>query len=178
MNAMLAQLNGPSFAGPPSVFGLFFLAIFVFVVIRVLMTLVNGVGRLTENAGAPVLTEAANVVAKRSEVTGGRNSTGTTYYATFELSGGRRIEMELSGRQFGMVAEGDRGTLTHQGARFENFARQLVPDSPLIELEPEPPTRKSLSCAYCGNAIPAGQAKCASCGWTWKPKPVESNPVG
>ena len=170
MNEMLAQFGGSPFGGPPKIFTLFFVVIFAMVIIRILKAVFKGLGNLSDDSGGSLLTETATVVAKRSEVEGSRNSTDTTYYGTFELAGAHRIEMEVSGREFGMLAEGDRGELTHQGKRFQSFARQVTPVAPPpVE---EPPTRKNLLCAYCGGAIPLGQTKCVSCGWTWKPKPV------
>lgn len=153
--------------GPPPIFMLFFVVIFGIIVVRILAAVFKGMGNLAEDAGSPLLTETATVVAKRSEVEGSRNTTDTTYYATFEFAGTQRIEMEVSGREFGLLAEGDCGALTHQGSRFQSFARQNLPVAPPPVAEPPP--RKNLSCDYCGSAIPAGQVKCASCGWTWKP---------
>ena len=161
--------------GPPPIFMFFFVVVFGIIVVRILAAVFKGMGNLAEDAGATLLTETATVVAKRSEVEGSRNSTDTTYYVTFEVQDLQRHEMEVSGREFGQLAEGDRGQLTHQNTRFQSFARQVAKvEPPPI---PEPPTRKTLSCDYCGSAIPTGQIKCVSCGWTWKPKPVESNPV-
>lgn len=174
MNAMLADFTGPSFGGPPLVFRFFFLAIFAIAAIRILAAISKGLGNWSANASAPVLNEAATVVAKRSEVAGRRNSTGTTYYVTFETNGSQRSELEVSGQQFGLLAEGDRGTLTRQGTRFQSFTRELASEPPPVA---EPPSRKRLSCDYCGSAIPSGQIKCASCGWTWKPKAEESLPA-
>lgn len=175
MNVLLAQFIG-SFGGPPPVFMLFFMVVFGLIAVRILAAVFKGLGNLAENAGTQLLTETATVVAKRSEVEGSRNSTGTTYYVTFEMDGSQRSEMEVSGRQFGQLAEGDRGTLVRQGTRFQSFMRQVAKVEPPPMMEP--PTRKSLSCDYCGGAIPSGQIKCASCGWTWKPKPVGAEAAG
>jgi len=175
MNAMLASFAGSPFDGPPMIFRFVFVAIFAFAAIRILAAISKGLGDWSVNASSPILNEAATVVAKRSEVAGRRNSTGTTYYVTFETDGSQRSELEVSGRQFGLLAEGDRGTLIRQGSRFQSFTRQLASEPP--PLVAEPPSRKRLSCDYCGSAIPAGQIKCASCGWTWKPKAEESLPA-
>jgi len=47
----------------------------------------------------------------------------TAYYATFELVPGNRLELSLSGKQYGMLVEGDTGTLTYQGRRYHGFLR-------------------------------------------------------
>jgi len=175
MNAIPAEFAWSSFDGPPVVFRFFFVVIFGIVVVRILTSIFKGVGDWSGNLSEPMLSEEATVVAKRSEVAGRQNSTGTTYFVTFETNGSQRNELKVSGRQFGLLAEGDRGTLVRQGTRFERFDRQLASEPPM---EAEPPSRKILACDYCGAAIPSGQTKCASCGWAWKPKPAESNPVG
>ncbi|MFC0560124.1 DUF2500 domain-containing protein [Halalkalibacter alkalisediminis] len=58
-----------------------------------------------------------NVVAKRTSVCRRRHhhndhlhhSTSTTYYITFEVESGDRMELKLSGKEYGLMAEGDVG---------------------------------------------------------------------
>ena len=49
--------------------------------------------------------------------------TNTTYYVTFEVESGDRMEMCVDGQQYGMLAEGDSGKLTFQGTRYLGFDR-------------------------------------------------------
>lgn len=105
-------------------FGLFFL---VFV-----GTLLKGLGEWNKNNHSPKLTVPVTVVAKRTNVNrhhhGGKHhhtSTSTTYYVTFQVESGDRMELHLSGSQFGLIVEGDKGLLTFQGTRFLNFERQF-----------------------------------------------------
>ena len=105
-------------------FGLFFL---VFV-----GTLLKGLGEWNKNNHSPRLTVPVTVVAKRTNVSrrhhGGEHhhtSTSTTYYVTFQVESGDRMELHLSGSQFGLIVEGDKGLLTFQGTRFLNFERQF-----------------------------------------------------
>ena len=151
----------------PSLFLVFFVAIFVIVVGVILFTVIKGIGQWTANNAQPVQQDLVEVVAKRTEVSGGEKSTSTTYYATFEFAGGIRKELHLPGREYGQLAEGDRGRLTHQGTRFLGFTRQPRPVQPPPPLITAPPP--NLVCAYCGNALPPGAVKCGSCGWTWRP---------
>lgn len=72
------------------------------------------------NNRAPQETVPAQVVTKR--VAGGGEMP-VYYYATFELDDRNRIEMPVSGTEFGMLADGDRGMLTHQGTRYLGFER-------------------------------------------------------
>jgi len=156
----------------PSLFLMVFIAIFVIVVGGILITVIKGVGQWTANNAQPVLQDLVEVVAKRTEVSGGEKSTSTAYYATFELAHGARHELRLSGREYGQLAEGDCGQLTHQGTRFLGFTRQPRPVQPPPPLIAAPPP--NLVCAYCGNALPSGAVKCASCGWTWRPACAET----
>ena len=47
----------------------------------------------------------------------------TSYYDTFEVESGSRMELAVSGEEYGMLAEGDRGRLTFQGTRYKGFER-------------------------------------------------------
>ena len=48
----------------------------------------------------------------------------TSYYVTFQVESGDRMEFEASDMEYGMLAEGDRGMLTFQGTRYLNFRRE------------------------------------------------------
>ena len=64
--------------------------------------------------------------AHRHHDTGGAAhvTSSTTYYATFQVESGDRMELRLSGAEYGMLAEGDRGRLTFQGTRYLSFERE------------------------------------------------------
>lgn len=73
-----------------------------------------------------MLTVPARVVSRRTGTSGGGNSsTVTRHYVTFERPDGQRIELPMKGEEFGMLAEGDQGQLTHQGTWFKGLAREL-----------------------------------------------------
>ena len=48
----------------------------------------------------------------------------TSYYVTFEVDSGDRIEFSMSGSEYGMLIEGDAGTLNFQGTRYFGFERK------------------------------------------------------
>ena len=105
-------------------FGLFFIVF--------LGTLLKGLGEWNKNNHSPKLTVPVTVVAKRTNVSrhhnGGKHhhtSTSTSYYVTFQVESGDRMELHLSGSEFGLIVEGDKGLLTFQGTRFLNFERQF-----------------------------------------------------
>jgi hypothetical protein len=102
---------------------------FVLVLGAILFTIIRSASQAAWNSSQPVQTVAAAVIAKRQDVRGssGPNmggSTWTTYYCTFELEGGERREFRVGGREYGLLAEGDRGTLSYQGTRFISFDRR------------------------------------------------------
>lgn len=47
----------------------------------------------------------------------------TTYFVTFELENKQRLEFRLKSKDYGLLAEGDIGTLTYQGTRYKGFTR-------------------------------------------------------
>ena len=73
------------------------------------------------NNGQPVRTQAARVVSRRVDF--GTAETSEAYYATFEMDGGNRQGFGLSEQEYGLLTEGDSGTLTYQGTRYKGFAR-------------------------------------------------------
>ena len=84
----------------------------------------------SKNNHAPRLTVGAKVVTKRTQFY--RNSSTnhmhhghTSYFATFEVASGDRMELSLSGQEYGLIVEGDRGQLTFQGTRFLSFVREV-----------------------------------------------------
>ena len=108
--------------------------IFAFVISVFVVAAVKGIGEWNNNNHSPRLTVPAIVVAKRTNVTRhhhhhgtghvGLTSTSTTYYVTFQFASGDRTEMHISGQEYGMLVEGDRGDLTFQGTRYLGFERR------------------------------------------------------
>ena len=105
---------------------------FVLVFGLMIVTLVRGIGEWNKNNHSPKLTVPVTVAAKRSDVHRYPVSTGkaqtmhtsTSYYATFQVESGDRMEFEISDMEYGMLAEGDRGRLTFQGTRYLSFRRE------------------------------------------------------
>ncbi|WP_238475862.1 DUF2500 domain-containing protein [Clostridium manihotivorum] len=123
---------GSSFFGDMPIFmKLFFGIIFVVIV----FTIIRAIAQSIKNVKSPVITVEAKVIGKRTNVSHHSsnsgvnntttNSTSTTYYITFETEHGERLELPLSGRMYGLLAEGDRGKLTYQGTWFKDFKREL-----------------------------------------------------
>ena len=109
-------------------FPLFFLIVFgIFIA-----TAVKGISQWNKNNHSPRLTVPVTVVAKRTNVshhhhnhgTGMHHTThSTTYYVTFQVESGDRMELHVAGHEYGLLVEGDRGNLTFQGTRYLSFER-------------------------------------------------------
>ena len=113
--------------------GMFHLIDFMFPIMFLLFIgvfaaiLIQGIGQWNKNNNSPVLTVDASVVSKRtsfSRRSGEHRHSSTSYYATFQVESGSRIELPLSGPEYGLLVEGDAGKLTFQGTRYLGFARQ------------------------------------------------------
>ncbi|MGG2056783.1 DUF2500 domain-containing protein [Lysinibacillus pakistanensis] len=105
---------------------IFISIIFLIVIGGIVFTVFNGILQWSKNNNSPILTVPAKVVTKRSNTRGGSGNTSahTSYYVTFEVQSGDRLELKMNGRDFGLLAEGDFGLLTFQGTRYQTFERQ------------------------------------------------------
>lgn len=119
------------FFGMLNLFSGLFGIVFVLVFGMILYTLIRNIKQERKNDQSPRLTVEAKVVAKRTNHTrhsGERHHmahTTTTYFVTFEVESGDRMELRLQGHEYGLIVEGDRGELTFQGTRFLGFARKI-----------------------------------------------------
>lgn len=114
----------------PIFMGLFFLVIISIFIIAI----AKGIKQWSYNNAQPILAVMANIVSKREKIsssshhdTGDFNHhhshTSTSYYVTFEVESGSRMELQVDGSQYGLIAEGDSGKLTFQGTRYLGFQR-------------------------------------------------------
>ena len=55
----------------------------------------------------------------------GHTSSSTTYYVTFQVASGDRMELCVGGPEYGMLVEGDFGDLSFQGTRYLGFQRKV-----------------------------------------------------
>ncbi len=94
-------------------------------VLIIAIVIIAAIVRYLANATQQILSVRARLVAKRADVSGGRNDTSvsTSYYLTFETIQGSRMELSVSGTEYGLLAEGDEGILTYQGEWFKGFQR-------------------------------------------------------
>lgn len=120
-------------------FSVIFILGFVAVFGIIMVTIVKGIGTWNRNNQSPRLTVHAVIVAKRTNVSrhnranagdisgahGYHSTFSTTYYVTFQVESGDRMELSVSGPEYGMLAEGDEGELSFQGTRYLGFERMI-----------------------------------------------------
>ena len=109
-------------------FQIFFYITFFFVMATFVVTIGKSLLEWNKNNHSPRLTVPATIVAKRTNHTRHANrnhhhTTSTTYYVTFQVESGDRMELQLAGTEYGLLVEGDHGNLTFQGTRFLEFER-------------------------------------------------------
>lgn len=119
-------------------FDVIFPIVFALVLGMIIFTLVQGIMTWHKNNQSPRLTVEATVVAKRVNVEhhhhhnagdatgahGHHTLTNTYYYVTFQVESGDRMEFHVSGSEYGMLVEGDKGKLMFQGTRYLSFDRE------------------------------------------------------
>ena len=113
-------------------FNIMFTIVFLLVTGTFVVILVKGISEWNRNNHSPRLTVPATIIAKRTNVSrhrhGGANGhhhhhTSTTYYVTFQVESGDRMEFHISGQEYGLLIEGDKGNLSFQGTRYLGFER-------------------------------------------------------
>lgn len=121
-----------------SAFHTLFFLFFAVIIVVFIIGVVRGVSTWHKNNHSPRLTVEAAVVAKRQNTDVSHHhhdnhlhtSTFTDYYATFQFESGDRLELHLSGQEYGLLAEGDVGELTFQGTRYLDFRRRTETYTP------------------------------------------------
>ncbi len=117
---------GLMFAIVPVIIAACFLGVFAVIAVEA----ASGIAEWSRNNGLPVQDSPARVLANRTEIRGGghrhghgRSRVRTDYYVAFELRSGERREFGVPGPEYGVLVEGDEGTLAHQGTRYHGFRR-------------------------------------------------------
>lgn len=115
-------------------FEIVFMIMFFLITGMFVVMLIKGIGEWHKNNQSPRLSVDAAVVSRRSSVShhhhtnasghGSHTTTSTSYYVTFQVESGDRMELCVTGREYGLLAEGDYGKLSFQGTRYLGFERQ------------------------------------------------------
>lgn len=105
-------------------FTVLFTMTFVLIFGMILITLIRGISEWGKNNRSPRLDVSATVMSKRTHTHRNQNhGSSSSYYVTFQVESGDRMEFRMSGREYGLLAEGDKGKLHFQGTRYLGFDR-------------------------------------------------------
>lgn len=105
---------------------------FLLIASVIVVTLVQSLTQWNRNNHSPKLAVDATVVAKRTDVSVHRRANhdhhasyyhDTSYFVTFQVESGDRMELQMSGQEYGLLLEGDYGKLQFQGSRYLGFTR-------------------------------------------------------
>lgn len=106
-------------------------------VILLLVTVIKDVKEWRGNKKAPHYVVGASLISKRKNETKNRHTQvgdvsgargdhmkiSTSYYITFQVTGGDCIEFKVHEKEYGMVREGEYGVLSFQGTKYLGFHR-------------------------------------------------------
>ena len=118
----------------PLVNDIVFFSVFGIIIGVFIIFIIMGIVQWNKNNNSPVLSVYARVVAKRISVSDhvhtdsngfSHNSSSTSYYVTFQVESGDRLEFHMNGNEYGLLIEGDEGKLTFQGTRYKGFNRTI-----------------------------------------------------
>ncbi len=111
-----------------------FIIAFLGIITGFIFILIKGISQWNKNNHSPRLTVEATVVSKRMNVSRHHHEgageamhhtgSSTSYYVTFQVESGDRIELYVDGTEYGMLVEGDYGNLSFQGTRYLGFKRR------------------------------------------------------
>ena len=109
-------------------FEIMFFLTFALVIGVFIVGIGKGISQWNKNNESPRLTVDAKIVSRRADTSVHHHGNdihhttrSTRYYVTFEVESGDRMELEVTGSEYGMLAEGDYGKLSFQGTRYLGF---------------------------------------------------------
>ncbi len=105
-----------------------FFLVFTVVIGIFIFVFVTMIRQWRKNNNSPRLSVTATLVAKRTHMSHSHRSNmhtthSTSYYATFQVESGDRMEFCIMPGEYGLLIEGDTGILTFQGTRYLGFER-------------------------------------------------------
>ena len=110
-------------------FSFMFPLMFILVFGIFIFAFVKSVGEWSKNNNSPRLTVNAKVVDKRTSTHhhnhNGHHHHSHSYYVTFEVESGDRMELRVSRSEIGLLVVGDEGALSFQGTRYLGFERKI-----------------------------------------------------
>ncbi len=120
------------YGNPFGFMSIMFPIVFVMAFGIIIAVFIKSIIQWNKNNHSPRLIVDATIVSKRthtshhhhaSDMSMSHMHSTTTYYVTFQVESGDRMEFMMNGQEYGMLAEGDVGRLTFQGTRYLGFER-------------------------------------------------------
>ena len=117
-----------------TVMPIFIFCIFAIVIIGFIVVIIKGLTQWSKNNSQPILIVSSKIISKRTNISSGMHNdtvninhshTYTSYYITFEVESGSRMEFCVNDQEYGLLIEGDAGMLKFQGTRYLGFERTL-----------------------------------------------------
>ena len=109
-------------------FAMFYIVFFLVIAVFV-FTFVKIITEWVGNNNSPRLSVDAKIVDKHMTTHhhhhNGHHSHSHSYFITFEVQSGDRMELRVPRTEFGLLVEGDEGVLSFQGTRFLGFERRI-----------------------------------------------------
>ena len=100
-----------------------FFILFALILGMFIFAITKSIAEWSKNNKSPKLSVEAAIVSKRQSVRHNQNRGSAWYYVTFQVNTGDRMELLVNEMEYGLLAEGDVGTLTFQGTRYISFER-------------------------------------------------------
>lgn len=106
-----------------------FYIMFVLVIGMFVFVFVKNISEWHNNNNSPRLTVDATIVDKRMATHHHHHNGHTThshsYYVTFQVQSGDRMELKVPRSEYGILVAGDIGVLSFQGTRYLGFERKI-----------------------------------------------------
>ena len=129
MTSFNDPMGNAMFTIVPIIIGVMFVVMFCLIIFGI----IKGISTWNHNNAQPKLTVLAKLVSKRESISThmhndadnfSHTSSSTTYFVTFEVESGDRMEFVVNGSEYGLLVEQDKGDLTFQGTRYLGFKRR------------------------------------------------------
>lgn len=101
-------------------------AFIVLALIPVVISILRVARRRSLEKASPARQAEARIMDKRTQLAPVGTTQAQRYYATFQFPDGGRLELEVSGLEWGMLVVGDEGVLEWQGPRYRGFSRAIL----------------------------------------------------
>ena len=104
-----------------------FFVVFFIVILAFIFVFVKNISEWVKNNNSPRLSVDAKIVDKRVEThhhhSNGHHHHTHSYYVTFQVESGDRMDLKVNRNEYNLLTEGDAGTLSFQGTRYLGFER-------------------------------------------------------